>query len=124
MANIISKIENKYVQDVSSIHAITPNVSTFTLRFAHANSSYVSVKDVSLPSDVLLKETASVLVYKGTRDASATAPGAWMPDASKGWTWKVRTGGYICNVPVEIGDMIICNTHTTTTNSSANFDWV
>ncbi|WQJ53712.1 MAG: hypothetical protein [Wendovervirus sonii] len=122
--DIISKIDGKWLQDVSSIHKIEPEVSTFKITYANPKSNYTTVSHIELPSDVMLKETAAALRYIGAIDASVAPQSAWLPDASKGWTWKVKSAGSICGVTVEIGDMIICNTHTTKTNSSTCFDFV
>lgn len=56
--------------------------------------------------------TADAMVYKGTRDASATGGG--LPAAQKGDTYKISVAGTFNDTKtVEIGDMIICNTDAT-----------
>jgi len=76
----------------------------------------------------MLKKTADALVYKGTVPVDGL--GTDMPASRRGWTYKVKTDGYITGVKVNIGDMIICNQNTpglessTAVSSSTYFDFI
>ena len=69
--------------------------------------------------------TADAMLYKGTIAAAATSStnnyGALTPAASRGWTYKVTTAGYIDGVAVEVGDMLICNTDDTAAATTSNY---
>jgi len=50
--NLITKIENTYVHDASSIHEITPDASTYTVTYGDPNSAYTDTSVIGLPTDL------------------------------------------------------------------------
>lgn len=65
------------------------------------------------------------LVYKGIIPVSNTSGNFATNHPSsvnKGWTYKVSTNGYLGEIKVEPGDMVIFNTTTTATTNTAYFD--
>lgn len=67
---------------------------------------------------------ADAMVYKGTLAGAAKGTGGYgslTPAASKGWTYKVTTKGFIDGVAVEVGDMLICNTDNTAAATANNY---
>lgn len=65
------------------------------------------------------------MVYKGTIAGGSTgAYGALTAAANKGWTYKVSTAGKINSVPVEVGDILICNTDNTAAATSSNYNTI
>lgn len=64
---------------------------------------------------------ADAMVYKGTLNGGVTkADSTYTPAANAGWTYRVATAGWINNQPVEVGDLIICNTDNTPAASTTN----
>jgi len=55
MAQLISILENKMIHDASSLHGLTPNVSTYTLQIGDPSSVFTTTSEVGMPSDVMLK---------------------------------------------------------------------
>jgi len=65
---------------------------------------------------------ADAMIYKGALDGGSTGDyGALTPAASKGWSYKVTTAGKIDGKPVEVGDMLICNTDSTPAATASNY---
>lgn len=64
-------------------------------------------------ADILARNDA--LLYKGTIAGSTTAGTVSMlpTTANAGWTYKVSTAGYIGSHYCQVGDMVVCNTDTT-----------
>lgn len=83
------------------------------------NRSQIATVDyVSAAIDEKLEET-DALSYKGPIVGGDTgAYGALTPSAKIGYTYKVSTSGMINGVPVEVGDMLICNTDTNAATTS------
>lgn len=64
---------------------------------------------------------ADAMVYKGTLNGGVTkADSTYTPAANAGWTYRVATAGWINDQPVEVGDLIICNTDNTPAASTTN----
>lgn len=61
------------------------------------------------------------LRYMGTIAGSTTSPGGLTPAANKGDVYKVTTAGYVMGAKVEVGDMLICNTDSTSAATSTNY---
>lgn len=67
---------------------------------------------------------ADAMVYKGTLAGAAKGTGGYgtlTPAASKGWTYKVTTAGFIDGVAVEFGDLLICNADNTAAATANNY---
>lgn len=72
--------------------------------------------------DAKIEELGDAMVYQGTLAGGNTGSyGALTPAANKGWTYKVTTAGKIDGFPVEVGDMLICNTDNTAAATSSNY---
>lgn len=68
---------------------------------------------------------ADALVYKGTIAGGSTGSyGALTQAADKGHVYKVSTAGKIDGKPVEVGDMLICNTDGTAAATSSNYSTI
>jgi len=68
---------------------------------------------------------AGALVYKDVIAGGTTGDyGALTPAASCGWTYKVSAAGKIDGIPVEVGDMLICNTNNTPAATSSTYETV
>ncbi|WQJ53713.1 MAG: hypothetical protein [Wendovervirus sonii] len=135
MADYVSLIKNTYtntpgyIHDTSSMHQIVKNADnkTYTVKFGYPNSEYTSSIVLQMPSDVLFYADADAIIYKTIINGGASSPGTSIPASNKGWLYKVGTAGYIAKVKCDAGDVIVCNTTTTTPSSdestSAHFDF-
>jgi len=121
MANskvIVTKIDGKWVHDSSAFHSMTPDVSTYTVILGDPKSKFHTTISVALPSDVMLKQTANSLVYKGKFNAGTSASPAYTPDASVGFIYTIGSKGYINTTKVENGDMMLCTVDTSAATSA------
>lgn len=95
------------------------------------NRSQIATVDYVSASIEEKLEEADALSYKGSLAGGDTGSyGALTPSAKTGYTYKVSTSGMINGIPVEAGDMLICNHDTaaaTTTDYSTvvnNWDYI
>ena len=60
-----------------------------------------------------LMSAADALIYKGVLDGGISPNTRYTPAAECGHTYRVATAGLINGEPVEVGDIMICNSNET-----------
>lgn len=86
--------------------------------------------DTNVPTELAVRTAINnaigendAMVYKGTltpNGASSTTNAQPLPAADKGHTYKITGVGFIGNVAVQAGDMVICNTDGTAKGTTSN----
>lgn len=86
--------------------------------------------DTNVPTELAVRTAINnaigendAMVYKGTltpNGASSTTNAQPLPAADKGHTYKITGVGFIGNVAVQAGDMVICNTDGTAIGTTSN----
>lgn len=87
--------------------------------------------DTNVPTELAVRTAINnaigendAMVYKGTltpNGASSTTNAQPLPAADKGHTYKITGVGFIGNVAVQAGDMVICNTDGTAKGTTSNW---
>jgi len=112
----------------AAIGAVAKSGDTMTgFLTLHANPTNAMHAVTKQYADGLIA-AADAMQYKGAISGSATSPGTMTPAANAGDTYRVDTAGLINGEPVEVGDLLICNTDntaaaTTSTYSSISTKW-
>jgi len=124
---IVTRIDGKWMTDVSSFHVMSPDASTFDISIGNPKSKYSTHETIALPSDVMLKTTAKALTYMGMMNGGIESSTALTPDAVIGDTYVVSLSGFINGTKVENGDTLICIADTSAatagTVQTVNANW-
>ena len=114
VGNVVFNLENNVLS--GRIHGW----KNYTTSTPNSTSSDDTIPTSKAVYNAMLNAVSTVdaIVYKGV------ITGDTLPAANKGDLYKINKAGSLSGVPVEAGDMVICNTNETPANTPINWDFI